>query len=121
MVAAGSARAVELICVNASSPRWPALATQLSGVSPTLPESAAQDRVPERLRHLFWNVDESQLSVGRAAGFVARRLLVTGDPDGLAWGVAHLPAGAWLHAARARGLDPRDRAMARNIARRAGR
>jgi len=63
-------------------------------------------RVPPHLRHLFWNTAPAQLDVATSAPYIARRLISTDDPDGLAWGAASLPASAWEHAAITRGLDP---------------
>lgn len=77
---------------------------------------AAARTVPYYLRHLFWNTAPSQLDISTSASYIAKRLLATGDPDGLAWGVTHLPASAWESAAQARGLDPCDRALASNLA-----
>jgi hypothetical protein len=51
--------------------------------------------VPYYLRHLFWNTATSQLNVTTSAPFIAKRLLSTGDLDGLAWGATHLPPEAW--------------------------
>jgi hypothetical protein len=39
--------------------------------------------------------------------------------SGLAWGSRNLPASAWEHAAATRGLEPAQRALARNLARNA--
>jgi hypothetical protein len=52
-----------------------------------------------------------------SAPFIARRLITSFDPDGLAWGTMNLPASAWEHAAASRGLEPRQRALAHNLAR----
>ncbi len=74
-------------------------------------------RVPPHLLHLFWNTAPAQLDVATSAPYIARRLLTTFDPDGLAWGTANLPASAWEHAAATRGLEPAQRALAHNLAR----
>jgi len=74
-------------------------------------------RVPPHLRHLFWNTAPAQLDVATSAPYIARRLIRTDDPDGLAWGAASLPGSAWEHAASTRGLDPAHRALAHNLAR----
>ncbi|HEV2376037.1 MAG TPA: hypothetical protein VGS19_28195 [Streptosporangiaceae bacterium] len=66
--------------------------------------------------HLFWNAAPAQLDVATSAPFIARQLITSFDPDGLAWGTANLPADAWEHAAAARGLEPARRALARNLA-----
>ena len=72
--------------------------------------------MPPRLRHLFWNVSPAQLDVGVAGPSIARRLLRTEDPEGLAWGAEQLKPSDWRESARARGLDPGVRAMAENLA-----
>lgn len=115
-VAAGRARRVDLITARRSSPRWRKLAPALGRVEPRRRRLRADDTVPPRLRHLFWNVAPSQLDVRRAGGPIARRLLQTGDPEGLAWGAANLSAADWKHGAATRGLDPRSRRLARNLA-----
>jgi hypothetical protein len=66
---------------------------------------------------LFWNAAPAQLDVANSAPFIARRLITSFDPDGLAWGTSNLPASAWEHAAHTRGLEPAKRALAHNLAR----
>lgn len=63
------------------------------------------EAVPARLRHLFWDILGS-------GGSIARRLLRSGDLEGLAWGAAHLRAADWEHGATARGLDAMTRRLA---------
>jgi hypothetical protein len=116
-IAAGRAREMSLIRANYSSPHWQPLAGALARVEPAArPQKRAATSVPPRLRHLFWNTAPSQLDPTRAGGYIARRLLSTGDPEGLAWGAAHLSAEDWRHAARTRGISPQRRAFALNIA-----
>ncbi len=121
MLALGRAREAELWHANVLHPDWSGIAGRLDDVRPPRRrpsrKKANRDRVPARLRHLFWNVDPTQLDTARSGAFVARRLLRSDDPEGLAWGVAHLKPSDWREAARARGLDPRVRAMAENLAR----
>lgn len=119
-LAAGQAREATVYRANVASPLWPSLAPHLAELP--LPESRMKSAerarvVPYYLRHLFWNTAPSQLDVATSAAYIARRLVSTGDPNGLAWGVLNLPPQAWEHAARSRGLAPQDRALARNIAR----
>jgi DNA-binding Lrp family transcriptional regulator len=118
-VAAGRALEQEIIRANYSSPRWPALAPMLAQVEPPAAmrrEPRGRGSVPPRLRHLFWNSAESQLDLERAGGYIARRLVQTGDLEGLAWGAANLGPDDWRHAAEARGIDERQRALATNLA-----
>ena len=119
-IALGRARRAEPWHANVLHPDWSGIAPSLDEVRPPRPPAAragARDRVPPRLRHLFWNVDSAQLDTARAGAFIARRLLRSDDPEGLAWGATHLKPSDWRKAARARGLDPRARAMAENLAR----
>ena len=62
-------------------------------------ERGRATRVPPHLLHLFWNIAPGQLDVASSASFIARRLITSFDPDGLAWGSHNLPASAWQHAA----------------------
>jgi DNA-binding Lrp family transcriptional regulator len=121
-LALGRAREAELWHANVLHREWSGIAAALDGVRPPRrgrpsPRGGNRDRVPARLRHLFWNVDPAQLDASRAGPFIARRLLRSGDPEGLAWGASHLKPRDWREGARARGLDPRVRAMAQNLAR----
>ncbi|MEA2421917.1 MAG: hypothetical protein QOF55_1016 [Thermoleophilaceae bacterium] len=118
-VAAGRAREQEIVRANYGSPQWPELSPKLATVEPP----AAMRRrprktrtVPPRLRHLFWNAATSQLGLERSGGYIARRLVQTGDLEGLAWGAANLRPADWRHAAQARGIDERQRALAINLA-----
>jgi DNA-binding transcriptional ArsR family regulator len=117
----GRARRVELWHANVLHPEWSDIAASLDEVRPPRPRPASRasggDRVPARLRHLFWNVDPAQLDIARAGPFVARRILREEDPEGLAWGALHLKSSDWRRAALARGLDPRTRRLAENLAR----
>lgn len=117
MLARGHAQLERVYRANVASPAWTRLAPQLARVRLPRRRPARQaGRVPPRLRHLFWNTAPEQLDVRTAAPYIARRLISTGDPEGLAWGEANLPAAAWEHAAATRGLDPATRALARNLA-----
>lgn len=118
-IAAGRAREQEIVRANYSSPQWPALAPKLAKVEPpaTMRHKPRKSRtVPPRLRHLFWNTAASQLDLDRAGGYIARRLVQTGDLEGLAWGATNLRPDDWRHAAHARGIDKRQRALAINLA-----
>lgn len=116
-IAAGKAREVDLLSANVTAPEWPELASRLAAVErPRRGKVTRQGRVPNYLEHLFWNTAPSQLDVGRAGGYIARRLIQTGDLDGLAWGAENLDADAWREAARTRGLRPEQRSLAANLA-----
>ena len=117
MAALGRAREVEVWRASFGTPAWLRLAPYLALVRAPVPAPPRHARrVPAELGHLFWNTARSQLELDRAGGYVARRLIQAGDLDGLAWGAEHLRAEDWRHAAAARGLDPRMKALALNLA-----
>jgi DNA-binding MarR family transcriptional regulator len=139
-IAQGRARRVELIHANRLGAEWDAVAPVLNEVRPKARpakrrasgrsgsrhaakvEGRASSRaksevvVPRRLRHLFWNTAPSQLVVSHGGPYIARRLLTTHDFSGLSWGARNLSSSDWRQAASARGLDPKVRALARNLA-----
>jgi hypothetical protein len=120
-VASGRAREQELIRAEVTAADWPKLAPRLAAV--TLPGSPPVPRptgLPSRLAHLFWNADPNRIDVRTHGGYLAERLLSTGDLDGLAWGRRALTRADWEQAARNRGLSVRERALAQNLARSAG-
>lgn len=120
-VAAGRAHEASVIRADVTSPDWPSLAPRLAAVRfPAVPAPERPTRVPARLRHLFWNADPSSLDLDAHGGYVAERLLSSGDLDGLAWGIKALTRDDWERAARNRGLPAQQRALARNAARSAG-
>ena len=118
MIAQGHAAEATVYRVRFGSPQWLALAPVIARVRlPARRERPQAKRVPPHLLHLFWNAAPAQLDVASSAPFIARRLITSFDPDGLAWGTVNLPASAWEHAAATRGLEPARRALAHNLAR----
>ena len=118
MLAQGHAVEATVYQVLFGSPRWLAVARAIARVRlPARREGPHARRVPPHLLHLFWNAAPAQLDVANPAPFIARRLITSFDPDGLARGTANLPASAREHAAATRGLEPAQRALAHNLAR----
>jgi len=116
-VVEGSVRDAPVIRANYSGERYAPLAGHLARVAlPSARPRRAPTRVPSRLAHLFWNTAPSQLDVRRAGGYIARRLLTTGDLEGLAWAAGALSPAHWRHGAQARGLSATMRALALNLA-----
>jgi hypothetical protein len=117
MIARGQASEVTVCQVRFGSDEWLALAPVVAKVQlPVRADGSRANRVPPRLLHLFWNTAPAQLDAATSAPYIARRLIMTFDPDGLAWGTVNLPASAWEHAAATRGLEPARRALAHNLA-----
>jgi hypothetical protein len=120
MLARGHAAEATVFEVRFGSRQWLELAPAIARVRlPVNHEQRHAKRVPPYLLHLFWNVTPAQLDVEASSPFIARRLITSFDPDGLAWGTANLPASAWEHAAGTRGLPPAQRALAQNLAKHA--
>lgn len=113
VIVAGRPRHVRLIHANRRHPAYRALAPILAQVEP--PQVDRDDDVPANLGHLFWNTSPSQLNIAHGGDYIARRLLRTLDPAGLAWGARNLTPAHWRAAAQARGLDPAVRALAENL------
>jgi DNA-binding transcriptional ArsR family regulator len=107
-----------VVYADYASPAWRGVVSDLARVrSPReRPSGGSASRVPARLNYLFWDTADSQKDVDRAGGYIARRLLQSGDPEGIAWGAEHLAPRDWLHAAATRGLAPGVRALGRNLA-----
>jgi DNA-binding Lrp family transcriptional regulator len=120
MLARGHAAEATVYQVRFGSPQWLELAPAIARVRLSANhEQRRAKRVPPYLLHLFWNAAPAQLDVEASSPFIARRLITSFDPDGLAWGTANLPASAWEHAAATRGLAPAQRALAHNLAKHA--
>lgn len=116
VIAGGRAQPIRVWHANVMSDYWPELVPTLNQVVLPHWQQPKSSRVPVRLRHLFWNTAESQLDVDRAGAYIARRFLRTMDLQGLAWGSQALAPNDWRQAAGARGLDPKVRQLARNLA-----
>ncbi len=115
-LAEGSARNVPVAHANVTHPRWPDLVPRLARVRPRRIRRAAPRRVPARLAHVFWNAPIQDIDLAEHGPYVARRVLLDGDTQALAWAAGVLTAADWSEAARGRGLDPRRRALAENLA-----
>ncbi len=123
-IAEGTARTAEIAYANHLHLRWPELAPRLSRVVP-----AARGRrdgctpsagIPARYAHVFWNAPVASINLAEHGSYVARRVLLEGDTQALAWAAGTLRASDWRAAARQRGIDPRHRALAENLATAAG-
>jgi predicted transcriptional regulator len=117
-VVLGTPTDIEVWEIDVRNRRWGRLAPLLAdAVFPETSEPAAgEGGVPVWLRHLFWNADVHQLDVERDAAYIAGRILASDDAQAHAWAAATLPAAAFLHLPRMRGVPVRRAALARNLA-----
>lgn len=85
ILARGRAAEAMVYRVRFGSSKWLALAPVVARVQvPARPGGTHTTRVPPYLLHLFWNAAPAQLDVASSAPFIARRLITSFDPDGLA-------------------------------------
>lgn len=115
-LALGRVRDTAIYRIGRSTSLWKTLAPRISRTQLPVRPSAPLRRVPNELLHLFWNTHWNQLRLDSSSAYIARRLVTSGDLDGLAWGAAHLDEAAWRHAAQTRGINARRRRLAENIA-----
>jgi hypothetical protein len=115
----GAVKDVKLWEIDWTSPAWQSVE---SDVRRTVPPVGVADTtsstVPARLDHLFWNVDRSTLDTEKDGAFIALRIIGSSDLQALSW----LASGAvskknLRRASRARGVSPRQRDFALNLAR----
>lgn len=114
--ASGRAERVDVWSLDHTHPDIRRTWRDLARIRPPRHPADTSSGVPGRLAHLFWTGDVRRLHTDRDAAFIAKRLLDTQDPEGLAWGVANLPPHGWREAARLRGVSDQDRAWSERIA-----
>lgn len=121
LIADGRARQISVWEVDHTSPQWIAIREDVRKTILPIPSKSSDktsNRVPHRLDHLFWNVDRKSLDVNEDGAFIAHRLLTSPDTQGLAWlAEGHVSSRDLRRAAKARGVTPRQRAFALNLAR----
>lgn len=118
-VALGRAREVAIVKANVSHPDWTRLLSELQLVVPADNDGGAPARLPDNVRHTFWNVDDQtfrHLDLCKDGSFIAARALSTGDANLMAFATSRLAAEAWLSVVNLRGLTPETRQSARNLA-----
>ena len=119
-VVEGVVKEVEQWEINWSSPAWRSLASDV--LLTVLPARATADHAsivpPKYLDHLFWNVDRSSLNLESDGAFIALRILGSSDLQGLSWLASGAVSKEHLRrASRARGISPRQKDFALNLAR----
>lgn len=98
-------------------PRWSSVSSTVRQT--TFPERRpprGSPRVPRRLWHHFWNAPAAHLSLPEDAEYVAGRLLLSHDPQAIAWAYANVDRATIGRVAGKRGLEQRTRGWLRNLA-----
>lgn len=116
-LAEGNSTTKRLLFLDPTHASWPNLARDVQRTfRPQGGTAASCGPVPPELAHVFWNEDLAVLDPDEHGALVAKRVLLSKDPQALAWAVGRLSAAAWTRAAKARGFDPRDAGLARTLA-----
>jgi hypothetical protein len=103
---------------NRTSDEWrTAFADIRSTYLPESTKSAEPKLVPRRFWHLFWNATPSKLAISEHADFIASRMLLSQNPQAVAWAALHLPASSIANTAKLRQVSEHDRAWLKNLAR----
>lgn len=107
---AGASTPVDVWYANLDHPQVRSRLRELNEVDLPTPKGDIGDRLPDNLRHLFWNAAPEDVSPREHGVLIAHRAMVSSDPEGLAWAVAHLPAQAFVEALGFRDASPADAA-----------
>lgn len=103
--------------INWASPDWPAIAPVAGrAVLATRRPHQPPDRFPRRLGHLFWNAEVASIEPARHGDYLAGRLLLAHDAQGLAWAASNLSPASLRAAGRLRNVPGPTRALAENLA-----
>jgi hypothetical protein len=107
---------VSTLRANRHHKEWRRLSGQIAAVrlppeSPTVPKI-----VPRRFWHLFWNADPLRLPIAEHADFIATRMLLSDEPQAIAWAAINLPPNSIERAADMRSTPEEDRQWFRSLA-----
>ncbi|WP_276973117.1 hypothetical protein [Ferrimicrobium acidiphilum] len=121
VVAEGIAKEIS-VWVLRVDPYWmtDATASQIRSTTPPAPVLKTQKdiKVPRRFKHLFWNVDLSELNTKDHGPAIAIAILEQDNPHAIAWAIHNLDPEAFAVAALPRrGFTPEMSALASRIAR----
>ncbi len=72
--------------------------------------------VPRRFWHLFWNADPLKLPIVDYADFIATRMLLSDEPQAIAWAAINLPPSSINRAAHMRSTRQEDRRWLHSLA-----
>ncbi len=72
--------------------------------------------VPRRFWHLFWNAEPLQLPIAHYADFIATRMLLSNEPQAIAWAAINLPPSSIDRASHMRSTPEEDRLWLRGLA-----
>ena len=102
----------DLWSLNHASAKWHEIAAAVGRVSlPEVAPAPIAHHVPARFGHHFWTGSLSTLDLDSDGPYIASRLVLSDDPQAIAWAAANLSAGSLRRCARSRGLAPSQRSL----------
>lgn len=107
---------VSILHANRHHEEWRRLSDQIATVRlPAQPPTSAKI-VPRRFWHLFWNADPLKLPITEHADFIATRMLLSDEPQAIAWAATNLPPSSIKRTAEMRSTPEEDRRWFRSLA-----
>lgn len=109
--------AVDTFQINRRSDEWRRLSEYIA--STQLPASrrvASAKIIPRRFWHLFWNANPLQLPISEYANYIATRMLLSDEPQAVAWAATNLPPSSISYTATMRNASEEDRKWLNNLA-----
>lgn len=108
---------VSTLQANRHHDEWRRLSGQIAMVRlPSATLSPTPKVVPRRFWHLFWNADPLKLPISEHADFIAARLLLSDEPQAIAWAAINLPPNSIERTAGMRSTPEPDRRWFRSLA-----
>lgn len=107
---------VSTLHANRHHKEWRRLSGQIAMVRLPKQSSTSPKIVPRRFWHLFWNADPLQLPLAEHADFIATRMLLSDEPQAIAWAATNLPPTSIERTANMRSTPEEDRQWLRSLA-----
>lgn len=107
---------VSTLHANRHHKEWRRLSEQIAMVRLPTEMPASAKIVPRRFWHLFWNADPLRLPIAEHTDFIATRMLLSDDPQAIAWAAINLPPSSIDRAAHMRSTPEEDRHWLRSLA-----
>ncbi len=107
---------VSTLHANRHHKEWRRLSGQIAMVRLPKQSSTSPKIVPRRFWHLFWNADPLQLPLAEHADFIATRMLLSDEPQAIAWAATNLPPTSIERTANMRSTPEEDRQWFRSLA-----
>ena len=107
---------VSVLYANRHHKEWRRLSEQIDMVKLPTATPIAPKIIPRRFWHLFWNADPLKLPIAKHTDFIATRMLLSNEPQAIAWAATNLPPTSIDRTADLRSTPPEDRQWLRSLA-----